>query len=501
MRSNSMILAAIASLCGFVGASAQVRGPGAGVPPALAAIREADLRADLYALAGDHFRGREAGTLDELAASAWLAERARAAGLEPAGDDGTYFQFWPLSRLRLSESSTIEIGGRRLEIGKDAVVPSLETALIDAPLVAGGDGRAAALQGLDLEGKAVVVQITAPARALPAGISLRPVRYAFTAINERVADLAPRHPAAIIMVSDPVADSAWEFAANFYGRGRYGIGDGGPQPGASLPVPVIWVRRPAATLLAEPGQRLVARLLFDRFTVPSVNVVAKVRGTDPARRGEYVLFSGHQDHDGIKAPVEGDSIWNGADDNGSVSVALLAIGRAFARRPGSRSVLFVWHGAEEKGLLGSRYHALHPVVPKDSIVAVINGDMIGSNAPDTAGLLGVQPPHRNSSELVAMALRANDRVTHFVIDSTWDRPDHPEGWYFRSDHVPYARAGVPAIYFSTLPHPLYHTPKDEPDRIDYPKLTRMARWMYATGWLVATAPQRVKLDPGARLER
>jgi Zn-dependent M28 family amino/carboxypeptidase len=88
-----------------------------------------------------------------------------------------------------------------------------------------------------------------------------------------------------------------------------------------------------------------------------------------------------------------DSIYNGADDNASVSVAMLAIGRAFARSPGRRSALFVWHGAEERGLLGSRWHAWHPTVPRDQIVAVLNADMIGGNHPDTAGLLGVQPPH------------------------------------------------------------------------------------------------------------
>ncbi|MFX8519955.1 M28 family peptidase, partial [Acinetobacter baumannii] len=91
-----------------------------------------------------------------------------------------------------------------------------------------------------------------------------------------------------------------------------------------------------------------------------------------------------------------DSIYNGADDNASVSVALLAIARAFRQEPGKRSALFVWHGAEERGLLGSKWYSAHPTVPKESIVAVLNGDMIGRNNPDSAALLGSQPPHRNS---------------------------------------------------------------------------------------------------------
>jgi len=494
---------AAAFLIGCAGRSPTAApGPAGDRPPALDAIREADLRSDLFALAGDHFRGREAGTLDELKASAWLAERARAAGLEPAGDDGTYFQFWSIARARIARSSTVSIGGRPLAIGPDAVVLSSQTAQVDAPLIWGGDGRRESLAGLDLADKAVVVQITPPARVLPPDVSLRPMRYAMATIGERVAVLAALHPAAIIMVSDAVADSGWAFASHWSTNGSYGLESGaGSRLGPNTSMPVIWVHQAEGAALRAPGLRLAANLWFEHFMVPSVNVVARVPGVDPARRGEYVLFSGHQDHDGIKEPVAGDSIWNGADDNASVSVALLAIGRAFVRHPARRSALFVWHGAEEKGLLGSRYHAAHPEVPKDSIVAVINGDMIGSNAPDTAGLLGVQPPHRNSRDLVAMALRANDLVSRFVIDSSWDRPSHPEGWYFRSDHASYARVGVPAIYFSTLPHPRYHTPADEPDTIDYPKLTRMTRWMYATGWLVATAAERVRPDPDAKLER
>jgi hypothetical protein len=102
---------------------------------------------------------------------------------------------------------------------------------------------------------------------------------------------------------------------------------------------------------------------------------------------------------------------------------------------------------------------------------------------------------------VALALRANALTGRFVLDTLWDRPTHPEGWYFRSDHLPYARMNVPALMYSTNLHDDYHTPRDRPDRIDYPKLTRMAQWMYLTGWLVANAPARPRLDPGFRLER
>ena len=243
------------------------------------------------------------------------------------------------------------------------------------------------------------------------------------------------------------------------------------------------------------------QLRLERFETPSVNIIGFVRGTDPVLRNEYVLFSSHQDANGVRYVINGDSVWAGADDNGSVSVALFAAARAFMRQPAKRSVLFVNHGSEERGLLGSRYHAAHPVVPLAQIVAVLNGDMIGRNHPDSASLLGAQPPHRNSSELVAMALRANELTGKFTLDSLWDRPTHPEGWYFRSDHVPYARLNIPALMYTTNLHDDYHTPRDTPSRIDYGKLTRMTQWMYLTGWFVANAAKRPGVDVGFRLER
>jgi Zn-dependent M28 family amino/carboxypeptidase len=238
------------------------------------------------------------------------------------------------------------------------------------------------------------------------------------------------------------------------------------------------------------------RLRAESFESPSVNIIGVVRGTDPKLRDEYVLFSSHQDHDGVRYTVAGDSIWNGADDNASTSVALLAIARAWVKQPSKRSALFVFHGAEERGLLGSRYYVAHPIVPLAQTVAVLNGDMIGRNNPDTAALMGSQPPHRNSMDLVQMAIDANAMTGKFVIDSSWDRPTHPEGWYFRSDHVPYAEHNVPALFFSTNLHSDYHTPRDEPKNIDFAKLTRMTQWMYMTGWIAGNAAKRPAIDPG-----
>jgi hypothetical protein len=338
------------------------------------------------------------------------------------------------------------------------------------------------------------------------------VRYTQAAITATTQRLARRGAAAILIVADSTADVAFDPMATLRIRGTYDVDRAAPrfanQPARvealpaprNAPTPTFLVRGSrAAQLQQAPAAELHVRM--ERFETPSVNIVGVIRGTDATLRNEYVLYSSHQDHDGVRYLIDKDSVWAGADDNGSVSVALLATARAFAKQPGKRSVLFVYHGAEERGLLGSRYHAAHPVVPLAQIVAVLNGDMIGRNHPDTASILGVQPPHRNSSDLVNLAIKANSLTGRFVLDSIWDRPTHPEGWYFRSDHVPYARLNVPALMYSTNLHPDYHTPRDKPENINYPKLTRMTQWMYLTGWFVANAPKRPGIDPGFKLER
>ncbi|MEZ5318259.1 MAG: M28 family peptidase [Vicinamibacterales bacterium] len=461
----------------------------------MARITEDDLRSDLFALAGDATRGREGGTIDELTASAWLAARAREAGLEPAGDGGSYFQFFPLERFRVSAGSRVTIGGRTLEVGPDVVPDAPLLAEVDAPVLMAADASPAAIDRLALGGRALAVRY-APAAG---GAGPRALTQWTRTVTRAVANRA----SAVIVVVPDTPDTAWDRVSFRLPRGSYGLDpDGTAAPRTGTPgMPVLYVREAALDGAALSGARIRASIFTETFTYPSVNVIARVRGRDGAVSGEHVLFSAHQDHDGVRYAVDGDAIWNGADDNASTAVALLAIGRAFAASPAPRSALFIWHGAEERGLMGSRWYVAHPTVPKASIVAVLNGDMIGRNAPDTAALLGAVPPHRNSAALVRMALDANERVSGFTVDSSWDDPDHREGWYYRSDHLPYARAGIPALFFTTLLHDDYHTPFDNPDRIDIAKLAKMTRWMYATGRAVAEADAPPALDPDFTLER
>ena len=491
---------------------------------AIGAITEADLRRDMFAMAGDAMRGREAGTLDEMRATGWIAEQAREAGLQPAGDDGTFFQWWPMRRTVLSTSSRITVAQRELELWKDVVVLTQGTATVDLPLVFVNDTTE--LASADVRGKAVAMVVSALDTQPASRFTIRgnPQSTTTAMLRQRAAQIARAGGGAAVFVSDdaPGTDRTFDAAAIVASRGPYAIDSAGGPAGASAraaqqsaqggggggrgrgnvqTIPTFWLRHDLLDAVKSPSARLAASIASETFHYPSGNVIGIVKGTDPRLSNEYVLYSGHQDHDGVRYPVNGDSIWNGADDNASVSVAMLAAARAFVTHPAARPILFVWHGAEERGLLGSRWFVNHPTVPPGQIVAVLNGDMIGRNDPDSAALLGAQPPHRNSIALVEAALRANAELTHFKLDTIWDRPTHREGWYFRSDHLPYARAGIPAIMFSTLLHPDYHTPRDEPSRIDIAKLAKMTRWMYATGWIVANAAQRPDVIPGFKLER
>lgn len=466
--------------------------------PAIAAIRPSELKADLFALTDDHFRGREAGTLDELKASAWLADKAREAGLLPLGDDGTYFQFFSLQRNRIAPQSNIQVDDRSFPLWSDVLIAQVAPSHIDAPIIYINASNSSQIDSAAIKGKAVVLD--ASPEGIDLNISLPERRYPSFVFRKYASTLINNGAAAIIFIADSLGEESWQAILPAATRGLYDI-EGGSSAKTTEKPPVLWFHHSAALLLKKPGARLKTNIIVEQFEYPSVNVVGYIKGTDPSLNNEYVLFSGHQDHDGIRTPYGNDSIYNGADDNATTSVALLAIARTFKAQPAKRSALFVWHGAEERGLLGSKWYASHPTVPLKSIVAVLNADMIGRNNPDSASLLGAAPPHMNSADLVHMAHEANAEGPKFLIDTLWDKPQHVEYFYFRSDHLPYARMNIPAIYFTSTLHKDYHTPMDEASRIDMKKLTRMTQWIYRTGWKAANAAQKPRLVENFKLER
>jgi hypothetical protein len=268
-----------------------------------------------------------------------------------------------------------------------------------------------------------------------------------------------------------------------------------------LPMVVFGLARPGSPLLPsswpddDTPQALVGRRFSGRVDVRHVafkgyNVVGIVRGTDPRMNKSYVAYGAHYDHIGIQSGMKPDSIANGADDDGSGSMTMLAIAKSLAGAPPRRSALFVWHVGEEKGLLGSSWFVDHPTVPIDSIVAQLNSDMIGRRAGPTATfnsqvsgasagdrLYIVGPnaaPKEQSKALGAILDSVNSRQARpLQLDHEWDTPTHPERIYYRSDHYSYARKGIPIVFFTTGLHEDYHKVSDEPGKIDYDKMARI----------------------------
>jgi Zn-dependent M28 family amino/carboxypeptidase len=188
--------------------------------------------------------------------------------------------------------------------------------------------------------------------------------------------------------------------------------------------------------------------------------------------------------------AEDDRIWNGADDDGSGTVAVMALAKTFAAGPRpKRSLLFVWHAGEERGLLGSRYFADYPSVPMDQIVAQLNIDMIGRNRDDKASeantvyLVGSD---RISTELHNLNGAANGELPKpLTLNYEFNDPTDLEQIYYRSDHYSYAVKGVPIIFFTTGLHADYHANTDEVSKIEFEKMTRITQLIYETGWRVA----------------
>jgi hypothetical protein len=438
-------------------------------PPGLSLVKEADLKRDVYEMCEPFFRGRGGGTIDELNASVWLADKFRSIGISPAGDHNTYFQYFNLWRNELSHRSNISINGKTMLMWKDVAVSQLANTTLEAPIVYLGDPISIDTAAIDVKGK--VVAMLANAKGINLDVSLPTWRYSRYVYAKYGAAMVRRGASAVIFVADDVAENAWMDAAENFRRGTYDI-EGGPNVTVTATVPVIWVRKSMERML-QNGATLKADIIISKFQYPSVNVVGVIPGTDPILKSEYLLLSSHIDAHGVRNPVNGDSIYYGADDNASVTAAMLASARAYVKYPPKRSVLLVIHGSEERGLLGSRYYAAHPTVPINNIVTVLNGDMIGRNHPDSATILGVAAPHKNSTELVNMAIAANAEGPKFILDSSWDAVTHID----------------------------YHTPHDNPQNINYPKLKKMADWIYRTGWKVANATVRPARDRDFKLER
>jgi len=512
------------------------------------AITVDDLRYRLNLFAHDSMLGREAGTLGNVKATDYLAQELRRMGVEPAGENGTYFQTLPLYQRVVDTARALTVDATPLTRGPDYIpIPNLGyafpfgmSATFDStPIVFGGPlGAAEALAPEAAAGRFVVFAAPATPGDVIGMINALPARYP-DAAGIGLAFLEFLSPTEVSGLTAPQGTREADLPTG--------------------PVGVLITMNTATRMLGTPlggatvGQgtgvlRGAAGFVVVPLPYPARNVVGIVRGSDPALSHQFVAIGAHNDHEGIRTPAvdhdslrvfnkvirpqgvedpqrtptaaeqarittliqnarrtgfpRPDSVMNGADDDASGSMTVLEIAEALAAAPRKpkRSVLFVWHTGEEKGLLGSEYFTDNPTVPRDSIVAQINMDMVGRGGADDLagggpGYMQVIGSRRLSTELGDLVESVNTGGGYgFAFDYQYDADGHPQQFYCRSDHYEYARFGIPVVFFSTGSHQDYHMVTDEPQYLDYPKMHRVAGFVFDLVTTVADLDHRIVVD-------
>ncbi len=504
------------------------------------------LKTDLYYVASDEMQGRDTPSPGLDMTAQYIADRLKSLKLKPAGDPGSYFQTIKMRSENVDPSKTgAALRGRAYNFGQDFLVAPA-TGRAAGSLVYAGHGwvvpskKIDAYRGIDVRDKIVIVSA-----GLPADVTLVDI-----AANGKdwddPASYALKHGATgIIMIPHAKNFDRWWLARRLsLQRNRFEVvgldasaaGDDdndefADQQPLTARIPTIM---PSRAMLDEifAGERITGKQIFERvagvplpdgfdlapgkrmsFTVgassvtaTTQNVIGVVEGEDPLLKNEYVAIGAHYDHVGVGRAVKGDAIYNGADDDGSGTVAMLALAEAFARgaRP-KRSILFVWHTGEEKGLWGSEYFIKYPTVPLDKIITQLNIDMIGRSKqrgdinPFNRDLSGpneiyVIGSKMMSAELGALSAGVNAAYLNLSFNYRFDDPADPNRFFYRSDHYNYALRGIPIIFYFDGAHEDYHQPSDTADKIDYQKMEAVTRTIFVTASELANRATRPAID-------
>jgi len=517
--------------------------------PQIESIRQDDLRADLFFLAGDSLRGRLTDTEENRAAADFIRSRFERMGLKGAGPNGSFFQPYNLMKASAGDAAanSLEIAGvegssRRLRLGQE-FYPHRYSASGTATgsVVFAGFGISAPRLGYDdyaadVRGKVVLALDHEPGERDPNSPFDGVVTSEPSTVWRKALAAQEKGAAAVLFVSDVHNHPG---AANFEATARAYWPETPPHLlsytlaswADRIRIPVAQISPAvAASLLADSGKtldelgrasetargfaglaltatRVTVRTAVDRHIVPDRNVVALLEGSDPRLKNEWVIVSAHYDHNGADAT----QIFPGADDNGSGVVALIEIAEAYAlaakegHRP-KRSILFASWNSEERGLLGAWAYTEQPLAPLNTIAAVLNMDMIGRNEEIPIGgggrFAGLEPQtaESNSNALNLMAFSRVPDITTVVekangaigleLKKRYD--NNSSNLLRRSDQWPFLQRGVPAMGFITGLHPDYHTQYDRPEKINYVKMEKITRLIHQVSWDIANAEARPK---------
>ena len=504
-------------------------------------IAAAQLKKDLYFVSSDEMAGRDTPSPGLDATAKFLAERLRAAKLKPAGDDNTYFQTIEMRSNKVDAAQTrAEMDGKTFRYGEDFLIATT-SGTASGSLVYAGHGwvipskNIDAYQGVDVRDKIVIVSA-----GFPQGIERGALGNTITDAENPTSAAQKRGARGVIMITNyPDFDRWWSVRRRALERSRPDIVrfqerdgvesktqlptimpsvailntifDGERQSAAEIMRNTVAGTAPEAFELA-PQKRITFTVNVANVSINTQNVVAVLEGKDSVLKNEYVAVGAHYDHVGVGQAVNGDSIYNGADDDGSGTVAVLALAEALARAPRPRrSILFVWHSGEEKGLKGSEYFVEYPTVPLNTIVAQFNIDMIGRSKkpsdqnPRNSGLTGPNEIYVIGSKMMSTALgelseRVNKSYLNLSLNYLYDRPNDPQRLFYRSDHYNYAKKGIPIIFYFDGIHEDYHRPSDTADKIDYAKMEKVTRTVFMTLSEVANSDARPVVDKPLQVE-
>ncbi len=492
----------------------------------------------LYYVASDEMEGRDTPSRGLDLTAKFIALNLKRWGFKPAGDDGTFFQKIALRRDVVDPANaTVKIGGQTFAYGDDFMrVSGSQNGALSAPVVYAGNGwlikskNLNPYQGIDVKGKFIAVygegMITSPQFLvpLPEGVTQADLT------GERGVDWADavtyarRNGAAgVIVLPSKFLQENWSQVKQLFGRTRTYV-ERLAEPTTAAPVFLAAPEIAEAIFAGEAsnplngtatnsfvlsaGKTLDFNIGLKPETVYTQNVVAVWEGGDAKLKNEMVAIGAHYDHVGVNQNAKGDDkIFNGADDDGSGTVAVLTMAEALAKSPKrpKRSILLVWHCGEEKGLWGSEYFNKFPTVDIKAVTAQLNIDMIGRSRKagdteprnkdlSTENEVYVIGSQMMSSKLGEVTKSINDSYLKLNYDLRYDDPKDTNRFFFRSDHFNYAVNGIPIVFWFDGVHEDYHQPGDEPQKIDYTKMQNISRTIFLTMWELADLKERPKVD-------
>ncbi|MFL5495140.1 MAG: M28 family peptidase [Gemmatimonadales bacterium] len=466
---------------------------------AAASITATDVAHRIGIIADDSMMGRDTPSPGLEATAKYVAEQFRRVGLAPGGENGTWFQRYPITRRKLDlvrSRVVVESGGVT-----DVARFDRAARLIQGTVPEHAESGPAVLLGGALTPDAVAHMPLRDRMVLYAPDLSKPTDQTAAQVSRAIRLAAPR---AVVIVAN--ADSEpYSHRIPHDGPARttvdlklisppvVEVGEFAVARGLrAAHLDLNQVRASTAPVMREvPGLRLTVELRDSMLLALSApNTVGILEGSDPELKQEYLIYSAHMDHIGI-TPGRPDSINNGADDDGSGTIGVVELAGAFSR-PGARprrSIVFLTVSGEEKGLWGSRYFSEHPTVPIRQVVADLNIDMIGRNWPDTIVAIGKE--HSDLGATLERVNRAHRELGMTAIDDIWPE----ERFYFRSDHYNFARKGVPILFFFNGVHPDYHQVTDSPDKINAEKEARILKLLFYLGQEVGNSPRRPKWKP------